>query len=299
MDVLADVVSALRTGPASSARTDVRGPWGMRFAHSFGATFHVVLQGNAWVLPVDGEPVALGPGDVVLMPRGLEHALADHPSSPVVTFDPATAEIPQGQGPRSLVLCGTYRLDRERPHPVLSKLPDVVVVPASPGRHRTLHAAISILGEELDAQRPGSAAVVPALVDALLVLILRAWFEDNECPTERGWARALTDPAVARALELIHERPGAAWTVAELATNVGLSRAAFARRFTDAVGEPPLTYLARWRMTTAARLLRDHDRPLAAVAKEIGYRSEFAFAKAFKRDFGVPPGTYRKQLTPA
>ncbi|MEU8221276.1 AraC family transcriptional regulator [Kribbella sp. NPDC048915] len=299
MDVLADIVAALRTGPAISGRTDVRGPWGLRFVHSFGATFHLILHGTAWLLPPEGEPIPLGPGDAVLLPRGLEHAIADHPDSPLVDFDPSVEDQSQGPGARSLLLCGTYRLDRERPHPMLSKLPDVVVVPASPGRHRTLHTAISILGEELDAQKPGSAAVVPALVDALLVLILRAWFEDNDCPTDRGWGRAMTDPAVVQSLELIHERPGAAWTVAELASAVGLSRAAFARRFTEAVGEPPLTYLSRWRMTTAARLLRDHDRPLATVAKEIGYTSEFAFAKAFKRDFGVPPGTYRKQLTPA
>ena len=299
MDVLADVVDAIRTGPAASGRTDVRGPWGLRFAHSSGATFHLVLQGTVWLLPPVGDPIQLGPGDAVLLPRGTDHALADHPDSPLVDFDPAVEEPVQGQGARALLLCGTYLLDRERPHPVLAKLPDVVVVPANPGRHRSLHTAISILGEELDAQRPGAAAVVPALVDALLVLILRAWMEDNDCPTEHGWARALTDPAVAQALELIHERPGAAWTVAELASDVKLSRAAFARRFTEAVGEPPLTYLSRWRMTTAARLLRDHDRPLATVAKEIGYTSEFAFAKAFKRDFGVPPGTYRKQLTPA
>lgn len=297
MDVLADVVGAMRTGPALSGRAEARGPWGLRFAHSFGATFHLILQGSAWLLPPDGDPIALGPGDAVLLPRGLEHALADHPDSPLVDFDPAVEGPAPGQGARALLLCGTYRLDRERPHPVLSRLPDVVVVPANPGRHRSLHTAISILGEELDAQRPGSAAVVPALVDALLVLILRAWLEDHDCPTE-GWAQALTDPSVVQALELIHERPGSAWTVAELASDVGLSRAAFARRFTEAVGEPPLTYLSRWRMTTAARLLRDHDRPLATVAKEIGYTSEFAFAKAFKRDFGVPPGTYRKQLTP-
>jgi AraC-like DNA-binding protein len=296
MDVLADVVGAMKTGPATSGRTDVRGPWGLRFVHSFGATFHLILQGTAWLLPPAGDPIPLGPGDAVLLPRGHDHALVDHPDSPTVAFDPTVEEPPQGQGARALLLCGTYRLDRERPHPVLTKLPDVVVVPADPGRHRSLHTAISILGEELDAQRPGSAAVVPALVDALLVLILRAWLEDHDCPTE-GWAKALTDPSVVQALELIHEKPGAAWTVADLAADVGLSRAAFARRFTEAVGEPPLTYLSRWRMTTAARLLRDHDRPLATVAKEIGYTSEFAFAKAFKRDFGVPPGTYRKQLT--
>ncbi|WP_460664442.1 AraC family transcriptional regulator [Kribbella swartbergensis] len=298
MDVLADVVAAMRTGPATSGRTDVRAPWGLRFNQAAGATFHLVLQGSSWLLQPGGEaPIAIGPGDAVLLPRGLEHSLADHPDSPLVDFDPSVEEPLHGTGARSLLLCGTYRLDRERPHPMMSRLPDVVHVPAAPGRHRTLHTAIGILGEELDANRPGSAAVVPALVDALLVLILRAWLEDQSgCPTENGWSRTLTDAAVAQSLELIHSRPGAAWTVAELAANVGLSRAAFARRFTEAVGEPPLTYLSRWRMTTAARLLRDHDRPLATVAKEIGYTSEFAFAKAFKRDFGIAPGAYRKQL---
>ncbi|WP_433167292.1 AraC family transcriptional regulator [Kribbella sp. CA-247076] len=297
MDVLADVVSAMRTGPATSGRTDVRGPWGLRFTQSAGATFHLVLQGSSWLLPPDGPPVAMGPGDAVLLPRGLEHGLADHPDSPLVDFDPAIVDqAPGSTGARSLLLCGTYLLDRQRSHPVLSNLPDVVHVPADPGRHRTLHTTIGVLGEELDADRPGAAAVVPPLVDALLVLILRAWLEDRRCPTDSGWSRTLTDSAVARSLELIHAEPGATWTVADLAADVGLSRAAFARRFTEAVGEPPLTYLSRWRMTTAARLLRDHDRPLATVAKEIGYRSEFAFAKAFKRDFGIAPGAYRKQL---
>lgn len=296
MDVLADVLSAMRAGPATSGRTEVRAPWGLRFAEAATAGFHVVLQGSSWLLAPGQAPVALGPGDVVLLPRGIEHTLADHPDSPVADFDPET--VSGGDGARSLLLCGAYRLDRQRPHPVLGKLPEVVHVPADPGRHRTLHTAIGILGEELDANRPGAAAVVPALVDALLVLILRAWMEDRRCPTEGGWSRALTDTVVARSLELIHADPGASWTVADLAAEVGLSRAAFARRFTEAVGEPPLTYISRWRMTTAARLLRDHGLPLSVVAKDIGYTSEFAFAKAFKRDFGVAPGTYRKQLTP-
>jgi AraC-like DNA-binding protein len=301
MDVLADVVAAMRTGPATSGRTDVRAPWGLRFTQTAGATFHLVLQGNSWLLPPDGgAPIAMGPGDAVLLPRGLEHGLADHPDSPMMDFDPTVEEFAPGNtGARSLLLCGTYRLDRQRPHPALSNLPDVVHLPANPGRHRTLHTAIAILGEELDANRPGAAAVVPALVDALLVLILRAWLEDQTvCPTKNSWSRTLTDPAVAQSLELIHGEPGASWTVADLAGHVGLSRAAFARRFTEAVGEPPLTYLSRWRMTTAARLLRDHNRPLAAVAKQIGYTSEFAFAEAFKRDFGIAPGAYRKQLAP-
>jgi AraC-like DNA-binding protein len=297
MDVLADVLTAMRAGPAMSGRTEIRAPWGLRFPEATTAGFHVVLQGSSWLLVPGESPVALGPGDVVLFPRGLEHSLADQPDAPVIDFD--LDAIPSGgDGARSLLLCGAYQLDRQRPHPVLGNLPDVVHVPADPGRHRTLHSAIGILGEELDANRPGAAAVVPALVDALLVLILRAWLEDRRCPTESGWSRALSDTVVARSLELIHGDPGASWTVADLAAQVGLSRAAFARRFTETVGEPPLTYISRWRMTTAARLLRDHDRPLAVVAKEIGYTSEFAFAKAFKRDFGIAPGAYRKHLAP-
>jgi AraC-like DNA-binding protein len=306
MDVLADVVAAMRTGAASSGRTDIRAPWGLRFVQSVGATFHLVLQGSCWLLPPNGgRPLALGPGDAVLLPRGLPHAVADHPGTPLIDFDPDSAEeilappgaeAADGQGARSLLLCGTYRLDRQRPHPVLSELPDVIHLPADPGRHRTLHTTIAMLGEEIDSGAPGSAAVIPSLVDALLVLILRAWLEDQRaCPADKTWSRVLTDTAITRSLELIHGRPGAAWTVADLATRVGLSRAAFARRFTEAVGEPPLTYLVRWRMTTAARMLREEDRSLAAVAQEVGYTSEFAFAKAFKRDFGLAPGAYRRQ----
>ncbi|MGH3370008.1 MAG: cupin domain-containing protein, partial [Nocardioidaceae bacterium] len=239
MDVLADVVAAMRSGPASSGRTDVRAPWGLRFNQSIGATFHLVLQGGCWLLPPEGEqPLALGPGDAVLLPRGLPHALADQPGTPLVDFDPDAADeiVPSpdsdgGSGARSLLLCGTYRLDRQRPHPVLSALPDIIHLPADPGRHRTLHTAIALLGEEIDSSPPGSAAVIPSLVDALLVLILRAWLEDQSaCPTGNGWSKALTDTAVARSLELIHDRPGATWTVADLAARVGLSRAAFARR---------------------------------------------------------------------
>ena len=134
-------------------------------------------------------------------------------------------------------------------------------------------------------------------MDAVLVLILRAWLEQRGDHLADGWSRAMADTPVARSLELIHERPGAPWTVATLAARVGLSRATFARRFADAVGVPPLTYLARWRMTTAARLLREDSGSLAGVAQQIGYTSEFVFAKAFKRDFGLAPGAYRRQVT--
>jgi AraC-like DNA-binding protein len=143
--------------------------------------------------------------------------------------------------------------------------------------------------------RPGADAMLTALLDVLLLHILRAWLDDRAAggrPT--GWAAALADPPVAAALRAIHADPARAWTVAELGAHGGLSRSAFARRFGALVGQPPLTYLTWWRMTLAARRLRADDAPVAVVARGVGYGSEFAFGAAFKREFGTPPGAYRR-----
>jgi len=302
VDVLADVVQTMRAGPARSGRMDVRAPWGLRIAPRAGCRFHMVLQGSACLISDRSSACTpLGPGHVVLLPRGSGHVLADDPDTPPVDFEPRPpgdrARTPVGgNGAPSLLLCGVYLLERERPHPLLAAFPDVVHVPADPARHGSLHAAITLLGEEIDSGRPGAAAVTEPLVDAILPLTLRAWLDDHpDFPATQGWSRALRDPVVAHSLALIHQDPARHWTVADLAGNVGLSRAAFARRFADQVGEPPLTYLAAWRMTLAARLLREPGATIATVAQQIGYRSEFAFAKAFRRDYGLPPGTYRRQ----
>jgi AraC-like DNA-binding protein len=303
MDVLADVVEMARTGPAVSMRIDIRSPWALRSPASLGAVFHVVLQGTCWLDEENGSaPLALGPGDVVLLPRGSRHVLADDPRTPAIDVACLDGSTPLdtaalgGAGARTLVLSGGYLLDWERPHPLLAALPDIIHVLADPGRHSSLRAAIAVLGEELGSERPGANAVVAALIDALLPLIVRAWTESHTECAVGDWPEALADPGVSGALERIHAQPERTWTVAELAREVGLSRAAFARRFSRAVGEPPLAYLARWRMKIAARLLRDSGLKLAAVADRIGYRSEFAFAKAFKREFGLAPGAYRRQL---
>jgi AraC-like DNA-binding protein len=129
------------------------------------------------------------------------------------------------------------------------------------------------------------------------VYLVRAWYDERPV-ADTGWSAALADPAVAQALSAIHGHPERPWTVQSLAALAGLSRAPFARRFTETVGSPPLAYLTWWRMTTAARLLRESDRPLRAVAARTGYVSEFAFARAFKREFGVAPGRYRERPRP-
>jgi len=304
MDVLADVLAVMRAGKAQSARTEVRAPWGLRFPDTTGATFHVVLQGTCWLVPSNADPIPLGPGDTVFLRNGSAHALADEPTSPLADFAPrdwapsstiGRVEV-DGSGPRSMLLCGAYPLGGT--HPLMRELPDVLHLPPRPARHRALHSTIDLLSTELEETRPGRDSIVPALVDAMLLYILRAWVDDRTAAASEGlepagWATAITDPQIGHALAAIHADPARTWTVEELGACCGLSRSVFAQRFTALVGEPPLTYLTWWRMTTAGRLLRESDAPLSSVAQRVGYASEFAFSKAFKREYGTAPGRYR------
>ncbi|MBO1336409.1 AraC family transcriptional regulator [Streptomyces sp. VRA16 Mangrove soil] len=305
MDILSDAVAAMRLGRPHSALRDKFAPWGNRFDAHNGAGFHVLLRGTAWLLP-EGDvrrAVRLEAGDVAFLAHGRGHALVSEldvvPEEFTLAPDgtwPAPPPRPAlGPTPDAVMLCGAYQLDRSHAHPLLGQLPDVVHLPARVGAHRSVRAAVELLGEELDAPRPGSDTIVPALLDTLLLYILRAWWleQGHDGAPASGWAAALTEPPLAAALHAVHGDPAHGWTVAELAALGGLSRAAFARRFAAAVGMPPLAYLTWWRMTTAGRLLREADLPLRLVAHRTGYTSEFAFAKAFKREFGVAPGQYR------
>jgi AraC-like DNA-binding protein len=190
-----------------------------------------------------------------------------------------------------VMLGGTYDLGGARAHPLFVDLPDIVVLPARVGVGSELRAVVDLLGAELDRDLPGTSAATPALLDLLLLYAVRAWFEAPQAPS--GWARASRDPELNVALRLIHDSPAHAWTVAELATRCNLSRAAFARRFNELTGQPPLAYLTWWRMTLAGRLLRSGDEPLSAIAARVGYGNEYAFSKAFRRELGIAPSRYR------
>jgi AraC-like DNA-binding protein len=271
VDILSDVVTVMRTGRPVAARVEWHAPWAQRFAEVPGAAgFQVVLRGTCRMMTP--EPVELGVGDVVFLPHATEHVLTD------------------GDSPTTVTLCGAYELDPAQVHPLLLSLPGRIHLPARPGHLRT---AVDLLSDELENPRLGTDAVVPALLETLLLYILRAWFDEQAPDVTTGWAAALNDPGIAAALHAIHTGPGRPWTVASLAAEAGTSRAPFARRFSELVGQPPLTYLTWWRMTTAARLLRDTDSPLSTVAAKVGYASEFGFAHAFSRVMGVAPGRFR------
>ncbi|MCD0445018.1 AraC family transcriptional regulator [Glycomyces sp. A-F 0318] len=278
MDVLSDAITAMRTGRPHSALQRRRGPWSGEFPAADGAGFHIVLQGACRFHPREGEAVALGVGDAVFLPREPGHRLTAAPEA--------------GPDAEAVLLCGSYQLDGARAHPLWEALPPHVHIRAKIGGPAPMRAAIELLGAELAAAAPGSDAVVPALLDTLLVHMLRHWI-DTEPEAHGGWAAAMRDPAVLAALTALHEAPSDPWTVGSLARAAGMSRSGFAERFARMVGRPPMAYLTWWRMTTAAKLLREGDAPVAAVAKRTGYASEFAFAKAFKRELGLSPGRYR------
>ncbi|MBT2384936.1 AraC family transcriptional regulator [Streptomyces sp. ISL-11] len=276
MDVLSDAIAALRTGRPYSALTEFRGTWRRDVEPFGGAGFHVVLEGTCLLRAAGGGgPVVLAAGDAVFLPHG-------------------TACTLTGGGEPAVLLCGAYRLDQARAHPLLADFPEVIHLPARHGRHPSLRATIGLLGDELRSPGMGTDVTLTALLELLLIYLMRAWYEERSALPGTGWCRSLADPAVGAALRALHDDPSRPWTVAALAARAGMSRAAFARRFTTLVGRPPLTYLTWWRLTLAARILRDTDAPLAVVAQRIGYTSQFAFANAFKRAYGVAAGRYRQ-----
>ncbi|MGW1892891.1 AraC family transcriptional regulator [Streptomyces sp. NPDC002004] len=301
MDVVSDAVSAVRVGRPSSNRVRVGGTWCTRLAPYDGAGFHVVLKGRCRLLTDDGAPLSLGAGDAVLLPHGTEHVLADAGTDATAAeravpferwLDGSIPPPPRAGAGEVELLCGKYRLDRSRAHPLLAELPEVVHLPNRIGTHPELRAAIDLLGGELGEQRPGACIAVPSLLDLLLVYMIRSWMAEG---TAGVWPSVLGDPVAAAALRALHSDPAAPWTNERLAGEAGVSRPTLARRFTALVGRPPMAYLTWWRLTFAAALLRDTPDPLATIARRVGYGTPYALSHAFNREFGTTPGRYRAE----
>jgi AraC-like DNA-binding protein len=215
----------------------------------------------------------------------------------------ATGElVVDGDGPTTRFLCAAYSYDRALNHPLLAALPQVLHLPAADAPPLSAVAAsLLLMDTEIGRQDPGARAVVARMIDILFVQILRGWLAGDGGHTQpvSAWGTALRDPHIGAALALLHEEPARAWSMTELASAVHISRATLNRRFAELVGEPPMAYLTRWRMELAARQLRDGDTSVATAAHTVGYRSEFAFSRAFTRHHGIAPSRYRHTVVEA
>ncbi len=302
VDVLSDVLATTAIDNAILCRVELVGRWGMLFESAPRVNLHIVGRGTCW-LKSSGElePRQLVQGDVVLLPHGAGHTLSDSPGTPAEPYLDVAArsrEIthqPQDgpEPPKTILLCGTYEFEERERHPLLSLLPAVIHIPADEAdANSSLQGVVRILMREYSDDAPGSTSAISRLVDALFVFLVRAWLARQAACTA-GWLGALRDPQIGVALSLIHGDPARPWRVASLANEVGMSRAAFARRFVEYVGDTPLAYLTRWRMMRAAQILRASKEPVYVVAGQVGYESETAFSKAFMRTYDSAPGRYR------
>lgn len=308
MDELVGFLDGPRARGAFLLRLLMTPPWSIRVEDDSPLSVIAVVRGHAYVGRDDGDVVRIGPGDIALV-RGPEpYLFADdvatppqvvvHPGQQCTTLRGEDLSQSMGLGVRtwgndaegaSVVLIGVYEQTSALGGRLVDALPPQVVVPGGACGERM----VELLADEIAQDQPGQETVLDRILDLLLVGALRDWFArpDAEAPS---WYRAYADPVVGQALRLLQNNPAEPWTVASLAAELGVSRAALARRFNELVGEPPMAFLTGWRLALAADLLREPGATVGAVAREVGYGSAFALSTAFKRVRGTTPSAHRQ-----
>jgi AraC-like DNA-binding protein len=270
-------------------------------------SFHLVTEGSCWaMLPHDpGGALRADAGDVIVVPQGESHLLGSTTGLPPDFLGPILASKVRtapgevmtvawgGGGAVTRMVCGFFAAQDIWRNPLLSALPRMFKAGMRGSHASWLESSLRFATQEAASARAGSATVLAKLSELMFVEAVRRYI-DAMPDDGKGWLAGLRDRVVARALALMHGRPAHGWTVEELARRVGTSRSVLARRFAGVLGVAPMQYLAQWRLQLAAQQLRLGDRPLASVAEDIGYESEAAFNRAFKREFGVPPATWRR-----
>jgi len=304
MDVLSDVLGSIHLGGGVYFRCEMTAPWGMALRPTAVAQFHVVVRGNCWLQTADQDvPIALQGGDVVALLHGGAHRLVD---SPDTEARPA-AEIIEGQslehygpvthgggGLPASILCGYFEFDRDNLHPLVASLPPVIHLRGTGISDLSwLQTALNFMIHETLAAKPGAEAVVNRLAGVLFVQMVRTYIEQSASPPVM--LAAIADKQVGAVLSHMHKDPAKAWTLDTLARSAGMSRSALAARFHQLVGDTPMQYLTMWRMQMARKFLSESVLGTAAIAERVGYQSEAAFAKAFKKAVGTGPGAYRRE----
>jgi AraC-like DNA-binding protein len=304
MDTLSLILDDMHFDGVVFAATCNSDPWAWSLATPGLASFHMITSGQAWLVRDGAEPVLIPTGDLIVLPAGAPHRIQDKPQTlavpqdllPFMTrFELSPSQHGGGEGHTCHLISGHARFDVVMAAPLISALPALMHVRGL-GEAPPLWLAIGLqfLAQEVSAARPAQQAIINRLGDILFMECIRDHVES--VPEGSGnWLAALKDRALSAALAQMHRDPRRAWTVPELAQHACLSRSAFADRFTQAMGEPPLTYLTRHRMRLAARQLSSSGLAIARIADQVGYASEAAFSQAFKREYGLSPSVWRAQ----
>jgi AraC-like DNA-binding protein len=319
MDVLSDALRVIRLRGAFFLNAEFGEPWcvvapaGADLARRHAAAgervavSHLIIEGGCWINAEGGEMISLEPGDVVVLPHGDAHHIGSGRNrAPMGQGDAVHLELPAlrrarygGDGPGTSVICGWFSYEGHLANAVIAAWPRGVRTnvrrrPAGQWLENAARHAVA----EAAAERAGSEALANTVAELLFLEALRGYI-DSMPGQPAGWLAGLRDPLVARSLALMHGRPSHPWTIASLAREVNSSRTVLAERFATMVGLPPMQYLTRWRVVLAAHLLRGGEANLGRIAESVGYESEAAFSRAFKRQFGAPPGAWRRAGLPS
>ena len=290
-DPLSELVRQLDFTAEVFFRDAYCGRWGIDTSGSQHVPFHLVAQGRAW-LHGSGSPIALAEGDLLVFPRDDAHLLAGSLEPPIAA-DVNQPPKPPGTGPATRLICGFFKLDRRAAEPLLTSLPDTLIVPMGPRADRETRALHRWWLSEAAGDALGCDLAVDRLAELVFLQMLRT---ETAAARVTGLVAALADARIGPVLAAIHRDPGRDHRLSTLAQRARMSESAFAHRFRAAVGMRPGQYVRHWRMSCAARRLRANDRATGAIAQDCGYASEAAFRKAFQAFFGEPPGRYRRRF---
>ncbi len=317
LDPITDIFQTMHVTAFGLHRLEATAPWGLKQENEVKvhvtpsgktmppadlAHFAMLSRGNCW-LSVEGieEPIPLTGGDCFLLARGTSIVLRDSPRTrPKWTFREIGARangnvaLCGGGGAPATIVCGSLSFDEARLKPITQLLPNFILMKADQARTLALHNTVQALASEMAEQAPGSEVVANRLAEVLIVQLLRAHIASGS-DRNKGWLRAIFDPQIGAALNAIHDNVNTPWTVESLGEAAGMSRSAFAVRFKELLGQTPLEYVTEWRMQKAMQILQQRDRKLIDVARLVGYESDAAFSKAFKRVVGANPGEYLKR----
>jgi AraC-like DNA-binding protein len=322
MDALSDVLSAVRLTGAVFLEMQMRENWSYLTAPARAIadvimpeadhviSYHLLLSGQCYARLPEGEPVKLRAGEVVMFPGGDRHILATGSRSGLrmqptdISGESLHLMLKRGEvtplregktGDATRIVCGFLACEGRMADPILQSLPRMLRVNLrGSGTAAWVQSSIQFSMAQSAAQRPGSAMVLARLSEVLFAEAVRQYM-DNVPEAQAGWLGALRDRHVGRALALLHERPTTAWTLERLSREVGLSRSALGDRFSSLVGKAPMQYLTSWRLAMAEARLRRREGSILRIATDVGYESQAAFNRAFKREFGLPPAAWRRQ----